>query len=84
MLTAAQKKYLLKRALASPLFLGAAARWLRRQARSAADAYVPEALGWGAGELRDAAARRRPVVWCNVTVPSELIYGLGGIPVMPE
>lgn len=84
LLTTAQKKHLLKRALANPLFLGAVARWLRRQARSAGDAYVPEALGWGAGELRDAAARRRPVVWCNVTVPSELIYGLGGIPVMPE
>ncbi|MDN5347316.1 MAG: hypothetical protein PWP65_880 [Clostridia bacterium] len=33
---------------------------------------------------RQAYQRRRPVIWASVYVPTELIYGLGGVPFMPE
>lgn len=33
---------------------------------------------------RWAYQRRRPVIWASVCVPTELIYGLGGVPFMPE
>ena len=33
---------------------------------------------------RDAYLGRRPVVWCNLLVPSELIHGSGCIPFFPE
>jgi benzoyl-CoA reductase/2-hydroxyglutaryl-CoA dehydratase subunit BcrC/BadD/HgdB len=33
---------------------------------------------------RDAFARRKPVVWCSAFVPTELVYGFGGVPIHPE
>ena len=33
---------------------------------------------------REAFARTRPVIWSSAFVPTELIYGLGAIPVHPE
>jgi benzoyl-CoA reductase/2-hydroxyglutaryl-CoA dehydratase subunit BcrC/BadD/HgdB len=48
------------------------------------ESYAREAVRWGLGQLGDAVARRRPVVWCNVALPSEFVYGLGAVPVMPE
>lgn len=34
--------------------------------------------------LRQAYSRKRPVVWTNVYTPPELIWAMGGIPLMPE
>lgn len=34
--------------------------------------------------LREAYGRKRPVVWTNSFLPSEFIYGLGAIPILPE
>jgi len=33
---------------------------------------------------RDAFARTKPVIWCSAFVPTELVYGLGGVPIHPE
>jgi benzoyl-CoA reductase/2-hydroxyglutaryl-CoA dehydratase subunit BcrC/BadD/HgdB len=33
---------------------------------------------------REAFARTKPVIWCNAFVPTELVYGLGGVPVHLE
>ena len=33
---------------------------------------------------REAFARSRPVIWCSAFVPTELVHGLGGVPVHPE
>ena len=33
---------------------------------------------------RDAYHGKRPVIWINAFTPSELVYGLGGIPALPE
>ncbi|MBW2057944.1 MAG: 2-hydroxyacyl-CoA dehydratase, partial [Deltaproteobacteria bacterium] len=33
---------------------------------------------------RGAFGRARPVIWSSAFVPSELVYGLGGVPVHPE
>jgi benzoyl-CoA reductase/2-hydroxyglutaryl-CoA dehydratase subunit BcrC/BadD/HgdB len=34
--------------------------------------------------FRDAYAHQKPVIWINSFLPSELIYGLGAIPILPE
>lgn len=34
--------------------------------------------------FREAYARKKPVVWINSFFPSEIIYGLGALPVLPE
>lgn len=52
--------------------------------RAPREGYLTEAVRWGLGELSAAVSRRRPVVWCNVALPSEFVYGLGAVPVMPE
>lgn len=52
--------------------------------RPPTEGYLTEAVRWGLGELAAAASRRRPVVWCNVALPSEFVYGLGAVPIMPE
>ena len=33
---------------------------------------------------KEAFARTRPVIWSSAFVPTELVYGLGGVPVHPE
>ena len=33
---------------------------------------------------REAFARTKPVMWCSAFVPTELVYGLGGVPIHPE
>ncbi len=33
---------------------------------------------------KQAFARTRPVVWCSALLPTEIVYGLGGIPIHPE
>lgn len=33
---------------------------------------------------REAFARTRPVIWSSAFVPTELVYGFGGVPVHPE
>ncbi|MEW6545368.1 MAG: 2-hydroxyacyl-CoA dehydratase family protein [Bacillota bacterium] len=74
----------LRYALSHSWVLALARTWLTLSRRPETESYVTEAVRWGLGELADAAARRRPVVWCNVALPSEFVYGMGAIPVMPE
>ena len=33
---------------------------------------------------REAFARTKPVIWCSAFVPTELVHGLGGVPIHPE
>ncbi|MDI6894175.1 MAG: 2-hydroxyacyl-CoA dehydratase family protein [Bacillota bacterium] len=84
LLSPSARRDALRYALSRSWVLALARTGLGLARTSDTESYGREAVRWGLGELGDAVARRRPVVWCNVALPSEFIYGMRAIPVMPE